>query len=56
MITKEMIERINFLANKSKKEPLSEEEKAEQQKLRQKYVESFKKNFRGQLEKIEIVD
>ena len=55
-ITKEMIERINALAKKSKGEGLTEEEKQEQQVLRKQYIEAFKANFRQQLENIEIVD
>ena len=55
-ITKEMIDRINVLAKKSKGEGLTEEEKQEQQVLRKQYIEAFKANFRQQLENIEIVD
>ena len=43
------IDRINELARKSKTEPLSEEEKAEQKALREEYLESFRAMFRGQL-------
>lgn len=56
MITKEMIDRINFLAKKSKGEGLTNDEKIEQKKLREEYIKAFKKNFRQQLENIEIVD
>ena len=38
---KEKIERINYLARKSKVEPLTEEEKAEQEQLRNEYREGF---------------
>lgn len=55
-ITKEMIDRINVLAKKSKGEGLTEEEKQEQQVLRKQYIEAFKANFRQQLEIIEFVD
>lgn len=51
-----MIERINFLAKKSKGEGLTSEEKEEQKKLRQSYVAAFRKNFKTQLDCIEIVD
>lgn len=49
MITKEEIERINFLYKKSKEDELSEEEKSEQQMLRQKYIEWIKLQVRTQL-------
>ena len=49
MITNEMIERINFLARKSKSEGLTEEEAAEQQKLRRAYIDSYKSNLEAQL-------
>lgn len=48
----ELIERINFLYKKSKSEGLTEEEKAEQEKLRRQYIDSVKANFRSQLETI----
>ena len=50
------IERINFLAKKSKEEGLSESEKAEQKALREEYLAAIRKNFRATLENIEIVD
>lgn len=48
------INRINALSRKSKAEGLTEEERAEQQVLRREYVESFKRNLRGQLDQISI--
>ncbi|WP_110943104.1 DUF896 domain-containing protein [Inediibacterium massiliense] len=56
MITKELIDRINFLAKKSKQEGLTEEEKIEQKKLREAYLKGFRENFRKQLDNIELVD
>ena len=56
MVTKEQIDRINFLARKSKKEGLTETEKSEQQKLRKEYIEAFRANLKSQLDNIEIVD
>jgi len=56
MITKEKIERINTLANKKKTMALTEEERDEQQALRAEYLEAVRKNFRGQLDSIIIVD
>ncbi len=43
------VERINFLAKKSREEGLTEEEKLEQQKLRREYIESVKNNIRAQM-------
>lgn len=56
MVSKEKINRINFLANKSKLESLSEKEIIEQSDLRKEYIDSFKKSFKQQLDNIEIVD
>ncbi|MBQ4155829.1 MAG: DUF896 domain-containing protein [Clostridia bacterium] len=49
------IDRINFLARKSKIQPLSEEELAEQKKLREEYVALVKRNLTAQLENTYIV-
>ena len=48
------IERINFLARKSKADGLSEAEKAEQQALRQEYVADVKASLRAQLNNTSI--
>ncbi|HCJ57298.1 hypothetical protein SDC9_127372 [bioreactor metagenome] len=56
MITKEDIDRINFLAKKSKDAGLTEEEKAEQQRLRRKYIDWVKSQVKAQLDTIEITD
>lgn len=53
---KNRIKRINELAKKAKTEGLTPEEKKEQKKLREEYLEVFKANFKAQLENIEIVD
>ena len=55
-ITKELVDRINVLARKSKSEGLTSEEKVEQKLLRERYLKAFRENFRAQLENIEIVD
>jgi len=52
----EKIARINELYHKSQSEGLTEEEKAEQQKLRQDYVANVRANLRGQLNNIDIVN
>lgn len=53
-MTEEKIERINELYKKSKTIGLTEEEKKEQKVLRREYVDSFKRNLRGQLNNISI--
>ena len=50
----EKIDRINHLARKSKAEGLTEEEKAEQRKLRQEFIASVRMNLRAQLDNIDI--
>ena len=52
----ELTARVNFLYKKSKEEGLSEEEKVEQQELRQKYIDNVKRNFRGQLDTIKKIE
>ena len=44
------LQRINELARKSKLEPLSDEEKKEQQRLRAEYIEEYRAALRGILE------
>ncbi|MDR1068924.1 MAG: DUF896 domain-containing protein [Clostridiales Family XIII bacterium] len=56
MLEKHKMERINELARKQKSEGLSEDEKNEQQTLRQEYLVKFRSVFRKQLEGIEVVD
>ena len=43
------IDRINFLAKKSREEGLTEAEKVEQAKLRRAYIDSVKANLRAAL-------
>lgn len=50
------IDRINFLAKKSRTEELTPEEKEEQAILRREYIDSFKRSLVGQLENTYIVD
>ena len=47
---KEKIARINFLANKSKTEPLTDEEKAEQAELRREYIAEIRASFGAMLD------
>jgi len=53
-MTDEKIARINELYHKSKAEGLSEEEKKEQQQLRQEYVEAVRNNMRQTLSNVKI--
>lgn len=48
------IARINELYHKSKTEGLTDEEKKEQQKLREDYIASVRGNLRAQLNQINI--
>ena len=50
------IERINFLAKKQREEGLTDEEKAEQAKLRKEYIDSVTGNLRAQLDNTYVVD
>lgn len=50
----ERIKRINELYHKSQAEGLTEDEKAEQAKLRAEYVASVRNNLKAQLDNITI--
>ena len=56
MLSKDKMDRINHLARKSKSEDLTEDEKQEQQVLRQEYLEKFRENFKGHLKRIKFVE
>ena len=53
MKIEEVIEHINMLYKKSQEEGLSDKEK-EIQKLRRRYIDNVKRNFRVQLDGIEL--
>ena len=53
---KKVIEEINALAKKQREIGLTEEEQARQAEVRKIYLEAIKKNFRSQLENIEVVN
>lgn len=53
MKIEEVIENINFLYKKSKEEGLSSEELEIQGKLRRRYIDNVKRNFKAQLDTIE---
>jgi uncharacterized protein YnzC (UPF0291/DUF896 family) len=50
------INRINELAKKSKTVGLTEQEKAEQAKLRREYIDSVTGNLRAQLDNTYVLD
>lgn len=50
------IARINELYHKSKSEGLTEDEKREQQALRQEYIASVRNNVRNQLEHVTVIN
>lgn len=54
MTLDEKIARINELYHKSKSGELTEDEKTEQQALRQDYIANVRRNLRGQLNNIDI--
>lgn len=55
-INDEVIARINELYHKSKKEGLTEEEAEEQAKLRKEYVLAMRRNLRGTLNNVSILN
>ena len=50
------IERINELAKKKKTVGLTPEEKVEQAKLREEYIEGYRRSLRHDIQGIKIVD
>lgn len=56
VIPQELIDRINFLAKKKKTTGLSEDEKVEQQSLRETYLAMFRENFRSHIEMLQVYD
>lgn len=55
-MTEELIKRINELARKSKTEGLTDEEKAEQAKLRSEYIAAFRQGVKNTLNNVYVVD
>ena len=55
-MTEEKIDRINALAHKQQAVGLTEEEKEEQAALRKEYIASVKRNLKGQLDNIDMVN
>lgn len=50
------IERINELARKAKAEGLTEEEKAEQKKLRDEYIAAYRRNLEATLKSVVVLE
>lgn len=50
------IDRINELARKKKTEGLTGEERVEQAKLREEYIEGYRRSVRHHIEGLKIVD
>lgn len=55
-MTKEMIDRINFLSRKSRSQGLTENEKKEQATLRAKYIQQFRQGLTNTLNNVYIID
>jgi len=56
MLNKNKIERINHLANKSKNEGLTDQEKEEQDKLRKEYLKNIRQSFKNQFKTMTVID
>lgn len=55
-MTDEKIQRINALAKKAKAEGLTDEEKCEQQTLREEYVADFRRSLKAQLDNTVVIN
>lgn len=56
MISKEKLNRINELAKKAKQTELTKEEKIEQAKLREEYLQGVRQSFTNQIKTMKVVD
>lgn len=56
MLNEDKIKRINHLANKSKKEGLTENEKDEQHHLRQEYLKNIRHSFKNHFKSMTVID
>ena len=54
MKIEDVVEKINLLYKISQERELTEEEKELQGKLRKRYIDNVKRNFKSQLEEIEL--
>lgn len=55
-MTEKEIQRINELYHKSKEEGLTPEEKEEQAKLRSEYIQAIRRNLKGTLKNVSILE
>lgn len=55
-MTKEKIARLNALAQKSRIQGLTEQEKAEQAALRREYIDAMKRSLKAQLDSTVLVE
>ena len=55
-MTKEKIARLNALAQKSRSQGLTEQEKAEQAALRREYIDAMKRSLRAQQDSTVLVE
>lgn len=53
---KDIIAKVNYFSKIARERELTEAEKEERQKYRQLYLEQFKAQVRGHLDRIKIVD
>ncbi len=56
VVSDKVLERINELAHKAKREGLTDEEIMERDALRKEYLANFRSRMRSQLEQIQIVE
>lgn len=56
MLSEDKLKRISELSKLSKERSLTDEEKDEQQSLREEYLKTFRENFRTHLHQIKVVD
>ena len=52
----ELVARINELYHKREREGLSEEERIEQERLRRRYIDNVKANFKREMQHVKRVD
>lgn len=56
MLIQEKIDRINELVRKERSDGLTDDEKAEQKKLRDEYIQAFRANMKSTIEGLKVVD